>query len=372
MSRTFLILGGYGNTGTLISEFLLKYTDSKLILAGRNQLKAEKTSHTLNEKYFDDRVSPVGLNTSNKKVLSSKFESADMVIVASSSGEDLHNIAEACINAGTDYYDLQMSSPQKFEKLKSYEKELKDRNLYWVTDGGFHPGVPAILIRYAAKHFDKMEIANVGSLVNINWNDIELSDSTITEFVNEIKNYQPLAYRDNDWKKIRSRNYMKFDFDENSKGKVCAPLMLEEMRILPDHYSNLRECGFYISGFNTIVDYFILPAGYIGMNTVSKLVRKPLEKSLKWGLKRFTKPPYRTVIIASTIGRRNNLTKEVKIKLSHSDGYWLTGAAVTAFLFQYLRGNFSAPGLYLQALAAEPATFLKDLETLGVHVTINT
>ena len=34
--KTFLILGGYGTTGILIAELLLKETDVRLILTGRN------------------------------------------------------------------------------------------------------------------------------------------------------------------------------------------------------------------------------------------------------------------------------------------------------------------------------------------------
>lgn len=35
MNKTFLILGGYGNTGKIIAELLLKETNLNLILAGR-------------------------------------------------------------------------------------------------------------------------------------------------------------------------------------------------------------------------------------------------------------------------------------------------------------------------------------------------
>lgn len=371
MSKTFLILGGYGNTGKLISEFLLKYTDSKLILAGRSLHRAEKVAHLLNEKYFDDRVSALRVNIDDKKNLSEKFQISDMIIVASSSINQIKNIAEAAVNAEIDYLDIQMSSSQKLAELQHFNDQIIEKELLFITDSGFHPGIPAILVRYAAKHFDKIEIANVGSLIRSNWRDIELSDSTIPEMVNEFKHYEALAFRDDKWQKISSRNYVKFDFDEEFKGQTCMPMMLEEMRELPLKYNTLRQCGFYVSGFNKVVDYLIIPVGYIGMKVAPKVTIKPFSKAFGWGLKKFCKPPFKTIIILSAVGRRNNLTRELKIKLSHSDAYWLTAASVTGLLFQYLRGNFNKPGIYLQGHLVEPVTFLKDIETLGVHVSIN-
>lgn len=370
MSKSFLILGGYGNTGILISEFLLKYTDSKLILAGRNLAKAEKAAKTLNEKYFDERVKGLKITELSTSYLTGKFESADMIVVASSTLDYTKQIAEAAILAKKDYLDINLSSEKKILSLMKLEDQILENKLVFITDCGFHPGIPAALIRFAASQFDKLEIANVGSLVNINWRDLEFSETTMLEMVDEFKDYNPITFRDNLWKKLPHKKYKKFDFDNDYHRITCAPMMLEELRNLPSKYPYLRELGFYISGFNPVVNYFILPTGTFSIKLFPKLLRKPFAYSLLWGLKKFSRPPFKTIIKLSAIGRKRELTKEISICLSHKDGYWFTAASVTALLFQYLRGKFTEPGLFLQGNIVDPITFLKDIEALGIEVII--
>lgn len=370
MSKTFLILGGYGNTGVLISEFLLKYTNSKLILAGRNLSRAQQTAKLFNDKFLDDRVKPIAIGSINKKSLAEIFEPADMIIVASSTIDYVKEIAEAAIIAGKDYIDIQLSSEKKIITLMELEDRIRENKLLFITDCGFHPGIPGTLIRYAANHFDKLEIANVGSLINLNWKELNFSESTIMEMVDEFKEYSPLVFQDNHWKKIPYKDYKKFDFDNDFLRTKCAPMMLEELRNLPIKYPTLRETGFYVSGFNPFVNYIIIPFGYAFLRILPNRARKPFGKALIWGLKKFSRPPFRTVIVMSAIGRQNELTREIRIRLAHSDGYWLTAASVVALLFQYLRGKFTKPGLYLQGSLVDPASFLKDIEALGVDVSV--
>lgn len=370
MSKTFLILGGYGNTGVIISEFLLKYTNSKLIIAGRNLSRAENAAKLLNDKFLDDRVKPAVIKSINKESLAVIFEPADMIVVASSTIDYVKEIAEAAIIARKDYIDIQLSSEKKIISLLSLEDRIKENNLLFITDCGFHPGIPAAMVRYAAKIFDKIEIANVGSMININWKELKFSESTVLEMTDEFINYRPLAFRNNRWEKISYKDYKKFDFDNDFHRVTCAPMMLEELRILPARYPTLRETGFYVSGFNPFVNYILLPIGTVALKIMPKLARKPFAKSLEWGLKKFSKPPFKTILVMSAIGREKELTKEIRIKLSHTDGYWLTAASVAALLFQYLRGKFVTPGLYLQGDIVEPFAFLKDLEALGINVSL--
>lgn len=370
MGKTFLILGGYGNTGILISEFLLRNTDSKLIVAGRNAVKAIKAAKYLNEKFFDERVTALEINAADKKSLTERFKEADMVITASSTLKHITKIAEAAIEAGIDYLDINLSSEEKITKLKSLEDRIKEKKLLFITECGFHPGLPSTLVNYAALQFDKLEVANVASLIKMNWKELEFSESTISEMAKEFKNFKPFVYRDKQWQKLSFNNYKKFDFDDDYKGITCAPLMLEEMRNLPIKYPTLREAGHYVSGFNTYVDYFIIPLGMLGMKIIPGFSHQTFGKLLIHGLRKSNPSVLKSMVLVSAVGRKGNLTKEFKIKLSHVHGYWLTAASVTAVLFQYLLGNYTESGLFFQGELVDTSAFLKDIENLGVRVSI--
>ena len=147
--------------------------------------------------------------------------------------------------------------------------------------------------------------------------------------------------------------------------------MLEEMRNLPIKYPTLREVGHYVAGFNSYVDNFVIPVGILAMKLLPGLTKKAFGKAIAQGLRKFNSLPYKTIVFLSVVGRKEELTKEFKVSVSHVHGYWLTAASVTALLFQYIRGNFKESGLFLQGNLVNPKVFLKDLEHLGVNIKIS-
>ena len=50
--KTFLILGGYGSTSTLVSNLLLQESDARLVLAGRTIEMAKAAAAQLNSRFF--------------------------------------------------------------------------------------------------------------------------------------------------------------------------------------------------------------------------------------------------------------------------------------------------------------------------------
>lgn len=372
MGKTFLIIGGYGNTGSFIAELLLKHTDSKIILAGRSLSKAEKTSQLLNTKFFDERVKAVRIDINAAETLPEKFSEADMVINAANNNSNFSDVANSILQAGKDYFGIQISSEKKYKTLTEISDLAEDKNLFFITDGGMTPGIPAALIRYSSRYFDKLESANVAGMIKLNWNDIEFSQSKKDEIVEEILSYKQLAYHNNNWIKPKPKYYKRFDFDNETRNVVAAPFMLEELRNLPGEFPFLHETGFYIAGYNPYVNYFMIPAAKKLLRYSPSFTKNAFGNSIVWGLKKLTRPPFISTILLSAVGRKDNLTKEVRIKISHHNGYWLTAASVTAVLFQYLRNNFTKPGLHFQGHLVNPLAFLKDLEQLGASVSIYT
>ena len=77
MSKTFLILGGYGNTGRLIADLLLQETDVQLILAGRNLERAKALTNELNHKYKGNRLSALRVDAAEPQCLKNAFTNVD-------------------------------------------------------------------------------------------------------------------------------------------------------------------------------------------------------------------------------------------------------------------------------------------------------
>jgi saccharopine dehydrogenase (NAD+, L-lysine-forming) len=367
MSKTFLILGGYGNTGRPIAQLLLKETDVNILIAGRDIERAKTQAFILNQEYYGQRVSAMRVDAAESPSLHTAFAEADLVVVASSSSEYVENVARAAIYAGIDYLDTQLSTVEKLKSLYALEDEIIKSGCIFITDGGFHPGVPAALVRYAATFFDEIRTADVGSVIQLDWKQLKFSPSTSREMIREFKDYRPLALKNGKWVRVNYGDFPTFHFGKEFGERRCSPMFLEELRYLPEQYPSLRETGFYVGGFNWFIDYITIPLGMVTLKFFPKIAEVPFSKLFEWGLNTFSKAPFGTLLQLEASGVEGNLQKSKRFRLFHEDGYMLTAIPVVSCLLQYLEGKFSSPGLGFQANIVEPIKFLRYIEKLGVQ-----
>ena len=163
MQKKVLILGGYGNTGFLIARLLIQESDVQLVLAGRNFSRAQRAADELNREFHTERVSSKQVDAANTKSLEVAFEGVNIVVVASSTIDYVHNVSYSALKAGADYLDVQLSSPTKLAVLNALREKIEQKGRCFITDGGYHPGVPAAMVRYAAAKFDTLEVANISA-----------------------------------------------------------------------------------------------------------------------------------------------------------------------------------------------------------------
>jgi saccharopine dehydrogenase (NAD+, L-lysine-forming) len=148
------------------------------------------------------------------------------------------------------------------------------------------------------------------------------------------------------------------------------PMFLEELRPLPDLVPGLEETGFFVGGFNWFVDWVLLP---IGMGLLWVWPRgggKPFGRMLEWGLRRFSRPPYGTLLRLEACGSKGGAESSLVVSVYHGNGYVLTAAPMVACLLQVLDGSARRQGLHFQALLAEPVRLLEDLKRMGVEVMV--
>lgn len=372
--RTLLLLGGYGNAGRPVAELLLQRTPGhvRLAVAGRTLSKATAFAEDLNRRHVGNRVDAVHADASDPASLETAFRGASMVVVLSSTARYTENVARAALEAGADYYDILLSS-EKVDVLQKLSPKIlqESPDRIFITEGGFHPGLPAAMIRYVATKFDEIRTAEIGSVIWMDWSKVDASDSTLEEMVVEFANMKPIIYVDGHWKDVGMMTSSKcMDFGNPIGRQYGVPWLFVELKPLPQEIPSLQHVAFYIGGLNWFVDYVLSPIIVLWQKLSPKAGRLLLGKMLHWGLKTFQKgEPFISMLQLESRGVTNGQDRRGVLRISHKDGYILTAIPVVATILQYLDGDLrQSGGLSYQGLVVEPKRFLKDLEDLGADV----
>ena len=166
-------------------------------------------------------------------------------------------------------------------------------------------------------------------------------------------------------------DFPRFDFGPPFGRRYCAPMAFEEMRSLPQLFPSLQETGFYIAGFNWFVDWLLLPVIMLALRLWPERALRPMGRLFQWGLKTFSSPPYGVVLKLEARGRQDGQAKEMGVSLYHEDGYMFTAIPVMACLLQHLDGSIKKPGLWLMGHLVDPERLMKDMERLGIKVSLS-
>ena len=355
--NTILILGGYGATGRPLTKHLLAQTDYQIIVAGRNLEKAQAFVDSLH----DPRVTAERADASDSASLREALQRADFLLVAAPTTRHTETVVRAALEAAVDYLDVQYSDP-KLEALRAHEREINEKKLCFVTEAGYHPGLPSAMIRYAASKLDCIESARTACYLNIG--NLEYTEA-VDELMEGFIHYQAQVYKNGAWTKPSSWEMRKFDFGEGLGAKTCYSMFFEELRCIPDMYPTLRETGFYISGWNLLADMILTPIVMVGLKLAPKRGIRPLGKLMWWAMNQ-SKPPYRVILKVEATGQLNGKPAQVDASIEHEDGYELTAIPVVALLMQYDQSR--RPGLHMMGHLAEPNCLLQDMQRMGVRV----
>ncbi|MDH3458897.1 MAG: saccharopine dehydrogenase NADP-binding domain-containing protein, partial [Gemmatimonadota bacterium] len=249
MMPRIMVLGGYGTTGLKIAELLLRETDAHVVIAGRRLGEAQAAAQRIGRGDDAERVSAQLVDAEDSALLEQRFRDIELVVVASSTAKYVDAVSSAALAAGIDYMDIQYSG-SKLRYLESVQTDIVDRGSCFITEGGFHPGMPGALVRFAAGFMDRVQRASVASVMQLDWRDLRPSPTTEDEFVDELASFQSLSFEHGEWVASPWWKARRFAFGAPFGIRQASPMFLPELRPLPDQHPSLTEVGFYVSGFN--------------------------------------------------------------------------------------------------------------------------
>tara|TARA_B100000029_G_scaffold512087_1_gene607860 strand:+ start:486 stop:1589 length:1104 start_codon:yes stop_codon:yes gene_type:complete len=363
--ETLLILGGYGGAGKVLADLLLQETELRLLIGGRDPAKAEALAFELNTRHSCHRVEARTLDANRPETLLPVFKESRLVIIAAPLGESLLSVLRVALESGTDWMDL-LFPPDIPQKLQTYEGEILKNEQVVLTQGGFHPGLPAVLVHHAAACFTRLERAVVALAMNARF---PLTES-LHELLDEITETRLAVFRDGIWRSPVWKDLRSFHFGPPAGTRKCYPMAMTEMQAIPEYYG-LRETGVYAAGFNGFVDFLVLPLIYAAYSLRRGLGRKALSRLFCWGINTFSPKQEWVVIRLEADGEENGKPKSISFSLNHEDAYFLTAAPVVCCLLQYLEGTIPS-GLKMMAHAVDPSRTIEDLQRMGIRIETDT
>jgi saccharopine dehydrogenase (NAD+, L-lysine-forming) len=361
-----LILGGAGYTGRSLARHLLEQSKAEIVLAGRTLEKVQTLADKLDADFKGGRVTALRADAADAASLKAAFTGADLLLVAAPTTAHAETVIRAALEAGVDYLDVQISA-RKFALLQSLAAEIEQKKLCFITEAGFHPGLPAALVRYAASRLDSIESTVTAGYLNMGGSKLPYTDA-VDELMEAFKEFQAQIYKNGQWTKAGSFDMRKIDFGGEIGMKNCYSMFFEELRPLPEMFPSLKEVGFYISETHWLLDWVIYMVVMLGLKIAPKRSVRPLGKLLWWGMMNLPKPPYRVELQVQASGLKNGKQAQVRASITHPDGYELTAIPVVALLLQYLDGSACRPGLWMMGHLAEPLRLMKDMQMMGVLV----
>ncbi|MFZ2900893.1 MAG: saccharopine dehydrogenase NADP-binding domain-containing protein [Saprospiraceae bacterium] len=362
-----LLIGGYGNAGRCLAKYLLEFTsDTIVVLAGRQPEQAKKWASTFSAS-FPGRAEALRLDLADPNSIDTALQGTDFVLNAAGAIPYTRNLCEGLLKWKKNALDLQLATLEKMEALNAYASRFEKAGITYITDGGFHPGVPSAMLRFATRHLDILEKGNVYSAMRVNWANLAFSPDTVSELVGEFRSNRLAIFQGGAWKEQSVMKTFNYDFGLPFGKQYCAPMFLPELEDLAKQMPSLRETGFFVTGFNPVADYLILPLITLGVRTLPRSADRLLARLLRWGL-RFGKPPFGIELVAECSGLKDGKPAGFQLRMSHDDGYVITAVPVVACLMQVFDGAITQPGLHRQAMVVEPARFFEDIRKMGVLI----
>jgi hypothetical protein len=326
--------------------------------------KAEALQLDLQRAGQGERITAWRADAADPASLREAFTGADLVIVTLNSVSHTGKIAQACLDADCDYFDIH-DPPDVVDHLRPFASRAEEAGRLFVTQGGLAPGMPAALVRLAGSSFDRLLGCRLGLALSLKTAERYGQVYDVFDFIVRIR---PVAYKGGAWQEVSFRDRRAIDFGDRFGTRQAFPIDMIELHALPEQLG-IEELSIYGGSPNWLVDY--LTSRLIGgLNKIRPRLGWPtLARVVFWMAKRMPSEPAGCSTVLDAWGEKDGRDSAARWVVDHEDNYFATAVTVMAFLNQYDAGEFEGvTGVRLMGHIIDPERSVEDLRAMGVAV----
>jgi saccharopine dehydrogenase (NAD+, L-lysine-forming) len=359
--KRVMVYGGTGTTGRAIAEVLADRLGLDVTIAGRNGDAAKAVAADLTLKLPERQFPSAGLDITDQMAVIEALGTIDLLIVSAPVAEHMDRIAEAALKSGTDMIDI-LVRPLAGEKVIAEAKAAKAAGRAFVTQAGFHPGMPGPLMRAVAPLFTRLDAVHVGMAMQVPLRDAQ----SATEIVSEVA--EPAHLLDNGvWREASYKDLRRFSFGPPFGHKDCYPLDIPEVEAVARELG-VKQAGTYAAGFNWFVDTLVFPLLIVAFRIGGSSLAHRVAPLFYYGNKWFSRKDAFIEIRAEATGDIRGHPATRSYCLSSREPYALTAQCVAAAVRQMIDGPLAEPGAWLMGEKIDHKRLFADLQAFGARV----
>lgn len=238
MIKRVLVIGGYGNFGSFISQTLAKETNIQVIIAGRNLEKAETLANEIESK---NKVEVVVLDINTD--LNNKLALLQPDIVIHTSGpfqSQGYDVAQACIEHGIHYIDL-ADGRDFVSDIYKLDKQAKENHALVISGASSVPCLTSALIDHYIDEFDVLESVDYGITTAQQTARGLATTAAILAYTGKpfntlLNGKRKLIYG---WQNLRLRKYAKLGW------RLLGNCDIPDLTLFPKRYPSLKNIRFF-------------------------------------------------------------------------------------------------------------------------------
>lgn len=266
MIKRVLIIGGYGNFGSFITETLAKEANIQVIIAGRTLYKAKKLALRIESKHPAEYVE-IDIN----QLTTNSLVAINPDIVIHTSGpfqSQSYDVAELCINQGCHYIDL-ADGRDFVNNIKTLDTIAKEHGSLVISGASSVPCLTSAIVDHYQSEFLQLEELDYGITTAQKTARGLATTAAILGYTGKpfetlIQNKPTRIYG---WQDLRVRKYK--DLGWRLLGNCDIP----DLSLFPERYKDIQTIRFY-AGLE-------IPFIHITLWSLSWLVRFKIIRNLQ-------------------------------------------------------------------------------------------